>query len=359
MSTQNLDSADLKGVGRDGLIHEDVMNQLWDISRIPLPLTDVIGTDTVKNSYASWVTDRLNAPDLTNAQIDGSDQTGNNTNPDEDGNVTSDGEPLRQGNHCQISTKVVRVSTRARESNTIGKADELSYQVMQRQRECRRDVEAIQCSSQASVADDGATTAGQSAGLGAWIQKNFDGGVGGSAGGFNASTGLVDAPTEGTTRALTETAVRDICQAVYEEGGNPTYGMSVPSMVRQFSNYLFTSSARIATLTSETGQAREAAVAKGAVNVFVTDFGVVLELVSNRIMQPLVSTPGSEDTPFYVLDPDYLRLGYLHGYRTEELAKLGLADNRQICVDWTLKVLSQRAQGQIRNLDYTLPVTES
>ncbi len=35
MATANLDSADLKAVPLNGLIKEDVMNKIWDISKIP------------------------------------------------------------------------------------------------------------------------------------------------------------------------------------------------------------------------------------------------------------------------------------------------------------------------------------
>ena len=51
MSTANLDSADLKGVPHQGLINEDVMQRIFDISKIPLPLTDRIGTEDAGNAY--------------------------------------------------------------------------------------------------------------------------------------------------------------------------------------------------------------------------------------------------------------------------------------------------------------------
>jgi hypothetical protein len=52
MSTANLDSADLKAATYKGLIKEDVMSKIFDISRIPLPFTDLIGSDTHSNEYA-------------------------------------------------------------------------------------------------------------------------------------------------------------------------------------------------------------------------------------------------------------------------------------------------------------------
>ena len=354
MSTANLDSADLKGVDHNGLIHEDVMSRIWDISNIPLPLTDRIDSDDADNAYKEWTTDKLQDPDTENARVDGSDTVDNNdTNPPADpGTVGYNAEPARQGNHCQISTKTVKVSTRSRNSDTIGQSDSLGYQVMMRQRELRRDVEAIMLTNQASLADDGDTVAGLSAGLGAWLTINSDKPADGVFGGF--ANGIVAAYTPGTARALTETIVRDVAENVYNEGGDPSMFMSVPTVIRKFSSYLFTSSARIATLQSDTGQAKESVTAKGSVNVFVTDFDVVLDLVPNRIQQ--VVSAGVANA--YILTPEYLALAMLHGYRTEPLAKTGLADKRQMAVDWTLVVNTQRAHGAILDIDITADVTQ-
>ena len=142
MSTANLDSADLKAVARGGLIREDVMNKIFDISRIPLPLTDMIDTESSSNSYKEWTVDALQQSDVTNAVVDGSDASGNDT--------ATGG---RIGNHHQIAQKVVKVSYRADASNVIGRAKELAYQLSRRQQELRRDVEAILLKNQASVAD--------------------------------------------------------------------------------------------------------------------------------------------------------------------------------------------------------------
>jgi len=343
MATTNLDSADLKAVAYGGLIREDVMEKIWDISKIPLPLTDMIGTDTTENSYKEWTQDTLQTPDVTNAAIDGADAGSDESNTG-----------ARVGNHCQISTKVVHVSTRAQNSKVIGRANELAYQVMMRQMELRRDVEAIMLTMQASVADNGTDTAGKSGGLGAWLDTNTSNGVGGSDGGF--SSGVVAAPTAGTTRALSEATLRSVVESVFLQGGNPSVLMSIPQQIRLLSSYMFTSTAQIATLQKQASGA-SAATAVGAVNVFVTDFGIVLDMVPNRIMQPTVATPASEETELFIIDPMYLSLCFLHGYRTEPLAKTGLADKRQLAVDWTLIVGTEKAHGIIRALDYTAAVT--
>jgi hypothetical protein len=405
MSTANLDSADLKAVARGGLIREDVMNKIFDISRIPLPFTDMIGSESSSNSYKEWTVDALQQSDVSNAVVDGADASGNDT--------ATGG---RIGNHHQIAQKVVKVSFRADASNVIGRAKELAYQLSRRQQELRRDVEAILLKNQASAADNGDSIPGNSAGLPAWIRSNqasgYGFGAGGAVGGFNAGTGLVAARTPSTAaRALTETFVRDAVQDVYLQGGDPSIFMATPMVIRKLSEYMFTSSARVATLYSDTEGAKSAAVAMGSVNVFVTDFGT-LKMVPNRLQpfEPIGSSlttgltagviyvvnavgasslaqwqaagwPGNSlpkagqwfraaatsivgggsvrlaTSNGFVLDPEYLAVSYLKGYRTEELAKMGLAENRQMSVDFTLIVNNERAHALIGDIDHLANVT--
>lgn len=341
MSTANLDAHNLGAVALGGLVNEDVMQQIWDISKIPLPFTDLAGTDSHSNKYYEWTQDTLADPVITNAVVDGADYATNDTSTG-----------ARVGNHSQISVKRVNVSTRARESDTIGRADELSYQSMMRQIELKRDIEAAALSNNASVSGTD-SVAGVSGGLIAWLETNVAGGTGFAAGGFNTGTGVVDAATVGTAEALTETKVRDVAESCYENGGSPTILMCVPSVARKFSEYLFTSSARVATLTSETGQSESGATAKGSVNVFVTDFGVVLEITPNRIQRNYAT----DESAAFLIDPGHVRLSYMYGIRVDELGKTGLSDMYLMHTDWTLVVTTEKAHGLICSIDNTAAVT--
>jgi Family of unknown function (DUF5309) len=342
MSTANLDSADLKAVTRNGLIREDVMSKIWDISKIPLPFTDLVGSETHKNSYVEWTTDALAAPDLANSNVDGADASGNDTRSG-----------LRVGNHSQISDKIVRVSFRADASDTVGRAKELAYQISRRQQELKRDVDAIALLNQASVADDGNTTAGKVGGLPSWLASNNQGGT---AGGFATGTGLTVARIPTANRALTETMIRKSVQDVYQNGGDSSVLMTSPGVVGQISAYLFSSSARIATLMSDIEGSAAKATAMGAVNVFVTDFGT-LQIRANRL-QPVHKDSGTTDVyDVFILDPSYLALSYLDGYRTEDLAKIGLANNRQMSVDWSLKVFNEKSQAIIGDINPATAMT--
>ena len=330
-------------VASGGIINEAVMKQIWDISRIPLALTDIIGTDSHNNAYYSWTQDSLAAAVTTNKQIDGDDITATNADLNR---------AERVGNHSQTSVKSVNVSTRAIESDTIGKANELSYQVTMRQQELKRDCEAAMLSNNPSIAGTNAA-AGQSAGLAAWLTSNTAlAATPGTVGGFDGS-GIVDAFTPGTKEAMSEEKVRDVAQSVYEQGGNPTVLMMIPAVCRSFSEYLFTSSARIATLTAETAQ-KGPAKGVGSVNVFITDFGVTLDLIPNRL-QPSVSNVSQA----FMLDPMHLRQSFLHSYRVEPLAKVGLSEKRLMSADWTLVVTTEEAHGMITDIDDTLAVVSA
>lgn len=344
MATTNLDHADLAGAAFQGLVREDVdLSKVWDISNIPLPFTDRIGSDATHNAYAEWTEDTLQAVDITNASVDGADLA---TDQSEVG--------VRVGNQHQIPTKLVAVSHRARAAGTIAFADALAYQVMMRQRELRRDVEAIMLEPQASVADDGSAVAGLLAGLPSWLTTSTSRGATGADGGFDGS-GIVDAPTAGNKRGLTETLVRDIAQSVWESGGNPSLLMGTPGVIRGLSVYMFTSSARIATLQRDE-QGMGAATAIGSVNVFLTDFGVTLEMVPNRLQQTYTAADTGDVSNLFLIDPEHVRQGFLHPYRIEEQGRTGLSDKRQMVVDVTLKVLNEAAHGVIADIDDSIAV---
>lgn len=349
MSTANLDSADLAAIDVGGWIREDVMNRIWDISRIPLPFQDSIGSDSCVNPNPTWLTDSLGAPDPTNAVIDGSDAGADQSTVG-----------LRVGNQCQESTKVFRVSQRAQNVDQIGSSNSLAYQLMKGQQRLRRDVESILLLNQGSQADNGSTLPGLLGGFPAWLTTNAVGGSGWAAGGFNTATGMVDAFTPGDAYGLTETLVRDVAESVWNQGGDPSIMMSVSSVIRGLSEYMFTSSARVATFRRETRGVSDAAEALGSVNVFITDFDVSLSMRANRMQQTYQSgdTVPVTVASMLIYDPAYVLQSMLQGYRTETLSKTGLADNRQISVDYTLKVLNEEAHGAINDIDPTVAVTQ-
>lgn len=345
MTASNFDAADLRTASN---INEDVMQQIFDISPVDLPFTQMAGTDTADNQYTEWMTDVLAAANVQNAVVDGADA----------GSDTS-AATTRVGNHCQISQKTLKVSGRAQAVNTIGRSNELAYQLLQRGREIRRDCEAIKLINQTSVADNGAATAGRVGGVPSWLTSNVSRGATGANGGF--SGGTVSRPTPGTKRAFSETILRDIVESCYTNGGSPADIMTTVKMKRRISEYLFSSSARIGTFTTNTSGG--AATAVGAVDVFVSDFGV-LKITPNRFMLAYSSQDngggaygGAGVVDVLFLDFAYWATAYLRGFQTNQIAKTGDADNRQMLVDYTVKCYNQAASGVAADIDQTVAMT--
>lgn len=345
-----LDTSDLKSVAAGGLIREDVLDQIFDISDIPTPFLDMIGTDTFTNSYSEWTEDRLIAPNLANAVVSGSDRA----STDNDANVTN---ARRVGNHAQISTKEVFVTTRGQATTSIGRSDEMGYQTARRLQELRRDVEAISLSTQASVLDDNNATPGKSAGAAAWIVTNTSLGAGGVVGGFVNGTKLVTAKTVGEGRVGSLAFISTQIENVYLLGGMPTVIMSVPQVTKRIAKFLFTTvyAAKPTQNVEGTGQG-VAQVSQGFMDVMKTDFGFTMQIVPNRLQQSYADAAGGTAqtvADVFGIDPRYWRLGLLYGWKVEPLAKLGLSDRKMLHVDWMLKALLERANFMISDINTT------
>ena len=347
MSDANLDNAELVAVNLGGLVNEDLMQKIMDISDIPLPFTDRISSGSHSNSAPSWTLDRLLNPDLTNAVVDG-----------DDAGLDESNLGIRVNQQSQISQKTLRVSVRSNDVSTVGFQQTMAYQLMMRGNELRRDVEAIMLSNQASVADDGSSVAGLSAGT------DIFGNATGSAnrGALGADGGWLDTPTDGlvasavlgTPRALSLTDIQDVAQSVWQLGGDPVLVMSRPLVIRSLSTFMFTSSAQIATLDRDTAGSNEATQALMSVNVLITDFGVTMSMVANRLQQAMDAPSTELNDSLFVMDPSQWLQSFLTGYNSAPLARTGTAVNSQISGDWTLKCLQWEAQGVVADIDGTL-----
>ena len=363
---------DLLAVLEGSLINVDVLQQVIDVSRLPLEFTDRCGTASHDNEYTEWTQDRLQAVDTTNALIDGQDMTGND-------HVLGQ----RVGNHSQISGKIVQTSSRADSSDTIGRANELAYAVNRRGQEVMRDCEAIAMLNQASLADTGAA-AGKTGGLEAWIDGKIlvPTATGAAAGSATQTAAFQDLSTGGVTgggwdnrtspgtvlpawdysavtavNALTETAFHAVLRALYENTGSRKnrVAMSRPVLHEKLSAWFFNANARVATLQDDRAGPNGPAQAQTAVNSILTDWGIV-DMVPNAL-QP-VSGDGSPDSDtLFILDFDTLDISHLRGFQVEELGKTGLSEKRQLTKDWTLKPVATENQGMIVGIDSSAAMT--
>jgi len=348
MATANLDAADLAAaLSAPGLIREDVVDQVYNLDEgIPTPFIDMVGGGSFSNLFSEWTENDLAAPDIDNAVVDGADATGNDT-------VIGN----RVGNRAQLSDKTVRISHASEGVDSIGSVGRIAYQVSRRMMDLRRDMEAIALGRQASLADDGNAQAGRTAGLAAWIATNTSFGVGGSAGGYDLNTKVVDAPVDGTPEALTWEKVRDAIEGVYTVGGNPSVLMSVPAVTKAINTFLFSTDGipfRADPVANVGGTSPTTQVAQGFISVVLSDFGITLSIVDNRLQQ-LYQAGTAADV--FVIDPSHLAVSSLSGFRQDPLGKTGHSEMRLLSNHWMTKCFREDAQALIADIDPTAPVT--
>ena len=342
-------SASLKAALGGSLIKEDVMSKIWEKNIKETPFTDMIGSGSHSNRYTEWTEDTLAAPSITNNYVEGADATGDDTRIG-----------TRQGNHTQGSRKLVRVNHTVEEQDVIGRAKEITYQVMNRQLELARDVEATILSNQGSRADDADTVSGLAASFGSFI-KNQQYGLANSAGavGFNTSTKLVAnvaVSNTATTNAISQTVLLQAVQESFANNGNITVLMSTPEVIAKVNAFLVANTlAQKATLSGQVpsfGNDGKEMVAQGYVTVFMTSFGTALKLLPNRI-QPKYGASDATATlnraDVFLVDTQRVELSYLTPYRSYELSKTGPSTKYEVDVDWTLKVPLVDAHAVIRN----------
>jgi hypothetical protein len=359
MSTANLDHFDLSQVDLNGEVNEDVLQQLIRVEEWDNPLLAMAGGRSVGNKYYEWTTRDYAAPLLNNQRVDGDDAGADESRTG-----------IRVGNHVQILDKTLRVSEMAQGANTIARANELALQIQERGVELLRDCEAQFASNNASVAGTD-TVAGVSAGLVAWlVNRDIQDTV---ATGVIQSVASAGASTDGgwinrtgntvpgrdfagvTPGAITETAIKDACQAIYEQGGNATTLLAKAGGIRKMSEFFFSDGARIGTLESQIPQGnRGGAAAQGRVNVWVSDFSI-LRLVPDRNLVTTDSGTGSETV--YILDPGNIRKVDFQGLRLNNLAKTGTADNRQLVWKGGFQVDAWPKCGLIVDADFSLDMT--
>ncbi len=330
--TDTLDRYDLATRGDN--VREQLADRIYDVSPTQTPFMTTVGRGANSNDYFTWQQDQLATPDGSNAAVDGDDFTANALQG-----------AARIGNYNQISRKGVVVSERADKVNKAGRARELARQTMRKARELKRDQETILMSNQAGLAGN-STTAPLTAGLVTWYKTNEARAAGGASAPLSNTTyGFPNAVATdaGTTRALSETLMLDVCQSAYINGGDPTHCFVSPTVKRRISNYLFTTNARIATQYQDQGKGLEAAKVVGAVDWWLTDFGPI-QIIPDRWQR---------DRDVHIIDPEYWSIDYLRSYHLQKMGKTGDNNKRLLVVDYGLCSKNEESSGTVADVDHT------
>lgn len=294
---------------------EDLSDVIYDISPTKTPFMSGIAKVTATATNHEWQTDALAAASNSNFVIEGDDATTVAVVP-----------TVRLGNRTCISDKVPQVTGTQRKNSSAGRGDEMDYQTVKSMRELKRDVEAILLNNNAKVTGNN-STARECAGVEAWIATNTSAGAGGSD---PAGTGA-DARTDGTQRAFAEADLESVLAGIADSGGEPTKIM-VGSANKQALSAFSGNSSRFVDGKEQ--------VLSPAIHVYRSDFGD-LDVVFNRF---------SRARSALVLDMDMWALATLRDFQTEDLAKTGDTDRKQMLVEYTLEAREEAASGIVADL---------
>lgn len=295
-------------------LRESLANEIFNINPEETPFLSSIGKEKASAQYEEWQTDTLAAAG-NNKVEQGNEATFSPIAP-----------TARVGNRMQISEKTYAVTGSQEAVSKAGRKSEIAYQDAKKMVELKRDIEFSSLQNTTAIAA-GAGVPGQARGVAGWLATNNSLGATGVA--PNPVTNV--APTDGTLRELTEQMLKDVAQAAWDQGGNPTL--------------LFVPSAQRATVSGFTGGATkfdktEDKTLNATVEVYVGDFGRY-SIINSRYQR-------SRD--INLIDPTLWSLMTLRPMKGEDLAKTGDSKKRMINTEWTLKSKNEAGSAAIRDL---------
>lgn len=312
---------------------ETLADRIYMITPEETPFLSMIGKTNLEGVHPEWQTDSLATPDTSNAQPEGNDWSFQAINP-----------TTRVGNYCQISDKRIVISNTQEVVSKAGRKSEMAREIAKKGQELKTDMEVILLSNQASSAGSGNAASNRTlGGFRAWLASNDSLGAGGASGGFNSSTGVVDAATNGTQRALTKALLDATIQATYISGGNPTTLLLSPYAKTVFSTFM--SDANVA-------QQRFAAKGSGqttivaAADMYLSDFGT-LTVVPDRQMARAGATIARNA---FLVDPSMVQLGTLRDIAKRDPAETGDAKKKVLNVEYSLIVKNEAAHGVVADI---------
>ena len=304
---------------------EDLQDKIYMVSLEKTPVVSSIRRFTATQRLHEWQRDSLATPNKDNAVIEGDDRTGTPLT------ATS-----RVANTVQLFDKVAVVSGTQEKTKSAGRGSEMKYQISKKMVELKRDIEAMILSDNVAVAGN-SSTARKSAGLGAMVYTNISHGGAGATPAHTSGLATT-AQTAGTNRAFTETLLKTVSQATYTVSGEfPSLISLTPSHKGTFSAF-----AGIAANRYQVAKGKQGVIVGGA-DVYMGDFGELIA-VPNYVQATANATTA------FVLNPEYMGIAYLGGFKSEPLAKTGHTEKELVSAEACLVVTSETAQAAIKNL---------
>lgn len=305
---------------------EEFANAIHMITPEETPLMSLLGREKVESRHPEWSTDTLATPVSSNQQLEGDEYNYSQITP-----------TTRIGNYTEIARKSYIISRTQEKSLKAGPKSELGRERRKKGVELKKDMEASLLANKASVAG-AAATARVAGGFAAWLTSNDSRGSGGSDGGFNSTTSVVDAATNGTQRAFSKAILDAVILSSYNNGGSPTTLMVSPYVKTVFSTLM--QSANTPTIYN-TVKGSEQATIYAAADTYRSDFGVI-DVVPNRVMAAVGATLARNAL---LIDPDMAAVGIFDDIMEDRPAKTGDAEKRVLLCEFSLIMKNQAAHG--------------
>jgi len=293
---------------------EDLSNNIYNIDPFDTPILSMARRRNVKNRSFDWQTENLPVVDPNNAQIEGFELVRSNSTP-----------TARLTNVTQISKRDATVSGSQEASDAAGKGSEMGHQMAMASKVLKSDIEVILSSRQAR--DDGtAATARKTEAIAHWLGRATDklgapaaAVIGVTAGLPVLSTDAFAAVAGASQVAMTEVMVGDAMQKAFTNGAQPDQMIVPPGIKRTISTFEGRGISQVLVGKTEV---------VATVDVIATDFGRIKVMPSLWIPVDIS----------YILDPDYVAVGYFRNFRQLQIAKIGDAETRLILAEWGVEM---------------------
>lgn len=306
---------------------EDLEDTIYRVAPEETPFMSNIGKKKIKSVMPEWQTESLATPDATNANYEGDDAT-----------IDAAHQPVKRSVYAQIFDATGSISGTVDAADNAGREDEEDYQKMIKGIEVRRDMEARMIgnyASNAEVASGGGATPRHTAGALAWIETaDSVGATSGASGGW-ASAGVVDAATNGDTRAFTEALMKAVQVTGFNNGARYSQAYMSGTHKQTFSGF-----AGIAGQRKENSGSKKQATIVGAADVYEGDFGTLTA----------IPHPYGLSRDVLMIDPSGFKVGTYRGMTSKRLAVTGDSDKFQMLCEKALLCNNELKGAAIRDL---------
>lgn len=288
---------------------ESLEGVIYDISPTETPVLTGAGRGDAKSTVFDWLQDALEAPDTTNAQLEGDQFSFESRAP-----------RVRIGNVQQISTKRIVVSETSEAVEKAGVDSEMSYQIARAGKELKRDMEKILLSNQAANLG-GEATARKTGTILSFLRTNTTFGAGGVDPAAPNPT-PAGTRTDGTLRIFDEQVLKDLVYLGWASG------MDVDGSTLMVPGKLKQTASGFEGIATQFKNADKKVKIVATADLYVSDYGE-FSILPNRWMR---------NRDALLIDWKYLTVKYLRPFKTVNIAVTGDNKKKALVVEWGLHV---------------------